>query len=219
MFRFKGISSDDMKVIPKEENFAVKPSQRFEAITIDGRDGEIFIPLGYESVEKDIELQILDVNMVEDIMQWLNGDGELEYNGKISKAHFYPGYDVDRFVTLKKAIVSYIREPFWYKANDDYTTVTTSVVNEGNIYAKPLIKLTGTGTVNVSINQTRFKYTFTDPYVEIDCDNMTERYDGLSRSRNIEIGLEYPKLNPGENEIITHSGTCTIQIMRKDRWL
>lgn len=93
------------------------------------------------------------------------------------------------------------------------------MINEGNIYSKPTIKLTGSGTVDMSINGTRFKYTFTDPYVEIDCDRMKETYNGLSRSRNIELGLEYPHLIPGNNPVVIYSGICTIQMKRKDRWL
>ncbi|MBF7097574.1 phage tail domain-containing protein [Alkalibacter mobilis] len=219
MFKFNGISNTDMKVIPKEENFTARAPQRFETITIDGKDGVIFIPLGYEPVEKDLELQILDISNIPDILEWLNGEGELEYENKVSQARFFAGYDVDRFVSLKKAQISYIRDPFWYKANDDYITVTTSVINGGNIYAKPLIKLTGSGMVDISVNGTRFQYTFTDPYVEIDCEDMTEKYEGLIRSRNMEMGLEYPRLDPGTNEIILNSGTCTIEMMRKDRWL
>ncbi|MPW26398.1 hypothetical protein GC105_11420 [Alkalibaculum sp. M08DMB] len=219
MFKFKGISSNDMKVIAVEENFIAKASLLVESINIDGKDGEDFIEHGYGSVEKDIELQILDVSKIDNIIAWLNGPGELEFNNRITKARFYNGYDVDRFVTLKKAEVSYIRDPFWYETNDEYDVVTTTVLNGGNIYSKPLIKLTGNGTVDITINGVRFTYTFTDPYVEIDCEEMTEKYDGLSRSRNIEIGLEYPKLNTGINEIILHSGTCIIEMKRKDRWL
>lgn len=219
MFKFKGISNEALKVIPVEENFFSKAAILYESIEIEGKDGPDYYELGYQPVEKDLELQILDTNLVDEIMAWINGSGEIEYNGRIAKARFYSGYDVDRFVTLKKAQVSYIREPFWYKAQDSYIAATTSITNEGNIYSKPLVKLTGTGTVDITINGTRFKYTFTDPNVEIDCEKMTEKYNGLSRSRNIEIGLEYPKLNPGANVVTLHSGTCTIQMMRKDRWL
>lgn len=219
MFKFKGISSDDLKVIAVEEDFIARAPLLVEPITIEGKDGEEFIELGYGSLEKELELQILDVSKVDEIMAWLNGAGDLEINDRVTKAHFYDGFDVNRFVTLKKAEVSYIRDPFWYKTNDLYEGVTTSVINEGNIYSKPLIKLSGAGTVDITINGVRFTYTFIDPYVEIDCEEMTEKYDGLSRSRNIEIGLEYPRLNPGANEIILHSGTSTVEMKRKDRWL
>jgi phage-related protein len=219
MFKFRGISSNQMKVIIREEDFIARASQRFEEIAIDGSDGTILIPLGYGQVQKELDVQIIDVNKIDDILSWLNGEGELEFNGRVSKAYFYDGFDVNRFVTLKRAKISYIRDPFWYKVNDSYVSVTTSVINEGNIYSKPTVKLSGSGIVDLSINGIRFKYTFTDPYVEIDCEKMKETYEGLPRSRNIEIGLDYPYLTPGDNPIVIHSGTCTIQMRRKDRWL
>ena len=219
MFKFKGISSDQMKVIAKEEDFIARAPQRFEEVPIEGSDGTILIPLGYGQIQKELDLQILDVNKVDEVLSWLNGEGEFEFNGRISKVYFYDGFDVNRFITLKRAKISYIRDPFWYKVDDAYVDVATSVNNEGNIYSKPTIKLTGSGTVDLSINGIRFKYTFTDPFVEIDCEKIKETYNGLSRSRNIEIGLEYPNLTPGNNTIVIHSGTCTIQMRRKDRWL
>lgn len=219
MFKFKGISSDHMKVIAKEEDFIARAPQRFEEVPVEGSDGTILIPLGYGQIQKELDVQILDVNKVDEVLSWLNGEGELEFNGRVSKVYFYDGFDVNRFVTLKKAKISYIRDPFWYKNDDFYVSVTTGVINEGNIYSKPTIKLTGSGTVDMSINGTRFKYTFTDPYVEIDCDRMKETYNGLSRSRNIELGLEYPHLIPGNNPVVIYSGICTIQMKRKDRWL
>jgi len=219
MFKFRGISSEQMKVIVREEDFIARATQRFEGISIDGSDRTELIQLGYAQVHKELDLQIIDATRVDEILSWLNGEGELEYNGRISKVYFYDGFDVNRFVTLKRAKISYIRDPFWYKDDDSYVSVTTSVINEGNIYSKPTIKLTGSGSVDMSINGIRFKYSFTDPYVEIDCEKMKETYAGLSRSRNIEIGLEYPHLIPGDNPIVIHSGTCTIQMIRKDRWL
>ena len=220
MFKFKGISNEQMKVIPVEEDFQSRASIIFEAIEIEGKDGADYIPLGYADVEKELSLQILDTTKIDDIMAWLTGEGFLEYEGRQAFARFYSGFDVNRFVSLKKAEVNYIRSPFWYKIDDPYAAYTILVTNEGNIYSKPLIKLTGTGIVDISVNGTRFQYTFdTDPYVEIDCEVMTEKYDGISKSRQISIGLEYPKLQPGANNIQIHSGNAIVEIKRKDRWL
>ena len=44
-------------------------------------------------------------------------------------------------------------------------------------------------------------------------------YEGLNRSRNLEIGYKYPKLEVGNNAIVIHSGSATVKIKRKDRWL
>lgn len=220
MFEFNGISNEDLKVVPVEENFFSRAGILYEPITIEGKDGTDFYEIGYTNVEKDLELQILDVSNVDSIMQWLNGSGILKFQGRETIARFYGGFDVNRFVSLKKAVVSYIRKPFWTKADDFYVPVTTIVINEGNIYSKPIIKITGTGTIDITVNGNRFTYIFdTEPYVEIDCEEMTEKYNGLSMSRHISMGLEYPKLKVGANTVTLHSGSATVEMKRKDRWL
>ena len=220
MFKFKGISNEAFKVIPVEENFFSKAAILYESVEIEGKDGADYYELGYQPIEKDLELQMLDTSLIDEIMAWLNGSGMLEYEGRVTNARFYSSYDVDRFVTLKKANVSYIRDPFWTPAIDVYEVVTTNAYNTGNIYSFPMIKLTGTGTVDITVNNVRLTYTFNgEPYVEIDCESGKEKYNGLSRSRQLSIGMDYPKLNPGVNIVTLHSGTCTIEMKRKDRWL
>lgn len=44
-------------------------------------------------------------------------------------------------------------------------------------------------------------------------------YEGLNRSRNLEIGYKFPRLDVGENKIVIHNGDPTVKIKRKDRWL
>ena len=105
----------------------------------------------------------------------------------------------------------------------EYMAETTEkIINEGNIYSEPIIRLekTQTEAVDLTINNVRFKYTFNDDeYAEINCEEKTVQYEGLNRNRQIEIGYDFPKLNVGQNNIIMHTGDCIIKVLRKDRWL
>lgn len=223
MFKFKGISSTDMQVvIEEEEHFIARASQRYEVTEIEGKDGAIFYELGYAYVERPIYVQCLNINKIDDILAWLNGEGEFEYKGRKTTARFYSQLEPQRNACIRIIDTTFIRDPFWLKIDDDYIEITDNITNEGNIESRPILKLekTESNEVDITINNIRFKYNFgEDTYVEIDCKEKTVKYEGLNRNRQIEIGYEFPKLNVGDNPIVFNSGSCKIKVKRKDRWL
>jgi phage-related protein len=222
MFKFKGISSQNMQVvIEEEEHFIARAAQRYEITEIEGKDGAIFDELGYSYVERPILIQCLNIDKIDDILAWLNGEGEFEYKGRKTIARFYSQLEPQRSTCIRIIDAMFIRDPFWYKAEDEYEEVSNSIQNNGNIESRPIIKLLKNtdNSADITINGIRFSYNFTDDYVEINCEEKTVEYNGLNRSRQLEIGYEFPKLNVGNNIIIINSGDCDIQIKRKDRWL
>lgn len=223
MFKFKGISSKDMQVIiEEEEHFIARASQRYETTEIEGRNGAIFDTLGYSIVERPIYIQCLNIDKIDDILAWLNGEGEFEYKGRKTIARFYSQLEPQRNSCIRIIDTIFIRDPFWYKTEDDYIEITNNITNEGNIESRPILKLekTTSNEVDITINNIRFKYNFNeDTYVEIDCEEKNVQYEGLSRNRQIEIGYEFPMLNIGDNTIILNSGECIVKAKRKDRWL
>lgn len=223
MFVFNNISSRDMEVIiEEEEHFLGKASQKYSKTEIDGKNGALFDELGYTVIERPIKVQILNLNKLDMILGWLNGVGILEYKGRITKARFYNEVDPIRTANIKVAEFSFIRDPFWNKKRDDYVTVQDIVINEGNIYSEPIIRLekNTTDKIDITINNVRFIYNFnSENYVVIDCSEQTVEYEENNRNRQIEIGYKFPIVNPGENKIVIHSGDAKVKIKRKDRWL
>lgn len=223
MFKFKGISSTDMQVvIEEEEHFISRAAKRYEVIEIEGKDGAIFDEQGYSYVERPIYVQCLNINKIDDILAWLNGEGEFEYKERKTIARFYSELEPQREACIRIIDTNFIRDPFWYKKDDNYITVTNNVINEGDIYSRPIIRLEKQENdfVDITIGGIRFNYNFNeDTYVEIDCEEKTITYEGLNRNRQIEINYDFPILNVGENAIIKHTGDATIKIKRKDRWL
>ena len=124
MFKFKGISSEDMQVvIEEEEHFISRASQRYEMTEIEGRDGAIFDELGYSVVERPIYVQCLNINKIDDILAWLNGEGEFEYKGRKTTARFYSQLEPQRSSCIRIIDTTFIRDPFWCKVNEDYQLV------------------------------------------------------------------------------------------------
>lgn len=224
MFKFKGISSTEMQVVvEEEEHFLAKAAQRYETTEIEGRDGAIFDELGYSYVERPIYVQCLNIEKMDDILAWLNGTGEFEYKGRKTIARFYQQLEPQRSACIRIIDTQFIRDPFWNKAVDEYVTVISNVTNEGNYKSRPIIRLEkgNTSSVEITIGDIRFKYTFpsNETYVEIDCKTKVAIYEGLNRNRQLEIGYEFPILEVGNNAITKNSGNCTIKVKRKDRWL
>lgn len=224
MFKFKGISSTTMQVvIEEEEHFIARAARKYEVTEIEGRDGAIFDELGYNYIERPILVQCLNINKIDDILAWLDGEGDLEYKGRKTKARFYAQLEPKRNASIRIIDTIFIRDPFWHKVIDTYSIVTTSVSNQGNIASRPIIQLEkGTNSsTELTIGGVRFTYNFPigENYVEIDCDKKTVLYENLNRDRNIEIGYQFPKLEIGNNTITVHSGDAIIKVKRKERWL
>lgn len=226
MFKFNGISSDDMGCIVEEEALLLtRSSQSTEIISIEGRDGSEIDYLGYRNVEIPLSIQLLEKNKLDKIYSWLNGTGQLVYKGKKTKASFPYEISPQRTASIYILGINFIRSPFWTLENDEFLDITsqTSVINEGNVYSKPIIRLEkqASNTVEITIGNIRFIYEFPDDenYVEIDCSAETVLYDNLSRNRQIEIGFAFPTLPVGESSVIIHSGDPIIKIKEKDRWI
>lgn len=224
---FKNINSDDIEGLiicsePPISSSAIK----IKETTINGRDGAIVEKLGYKPYTKTVEIALKKQANIDDIITFFSGEGELIFKNELDKVYraaIYERIDLEKLLRFRKGKVKFYCQPFKYKKNDNYTTITNNVINEGNIQSKPIIKLEkGTSSsTELTIGRIRFKYTFleNDTYVEIDCEEMTVLYEGLNRNRQLEIGYEFPELEIGSNAVIVHSGDAIVKIKRKDRWL
>lgn len=224
---FKNINSDDIEgLIICSEPPISSSALNIKETTIDGRNGAIIEKLGYKTYIKTVEIALKRNANVDDIISFFSGEGDLIFKNEIDKVYqgaIYERIDLERLLRFRKGKVKFYCQPFKYKRNDTYTSITDIVTNVGNIKSQPIIRLEkGTSaSAELTVGGTRFKYTFleNDTYVEIDCEKMTVLYEGLNRNRQLEIGYEFPKLNVGNNTVIVHSGDATVKIKRKDRWL
>ena len=223
MFIFNNISSEEMGVILEEEdNLLAKASQKFEQIDIEGKNGASYNTFGYSNVERNLKLYICDITKIDKIFSWLNGEGILEYKGRTTKAFFYSVIEPQRAASIKIVEFSFIRGPFWYEKNDYFMLVNENIYNNGNMSVEPIIRLekNTSDSIDISINDVRFIYNFDeDNEVEIDCESMNAKSNGILKNRNLEIDFDFPILNPGNNKVIIHSGDAVIKVKRKDCWL
>lgn len=217
-FTFKGVSSETMKVFLDDLwSFGV-PEMNFEETNIEGRDGSIITPLNYQNRQKNVAMHLVDPSKHDAVMAWLSGSGVFEINGRYTKAHIlgeiqpaWVGYN-----QAESLSVPIIFEPFWYE-NDEYITIGTSVVNNGNADGVPLIRVTGnagTGTITVNGLTVALTFTSTSKTIVIDCKELTE-----DKPKQVSLGYKYPVLSPGSNAV-SKTGTVTkIEMKRRTRWM
>lgn len=107
-----------MGVYVREENFLGKAPLKYDEIEIDGRDGAEIVPLGYRNFSGTLNDVVITKNNFDEVLNWLNGSGELIYMGKKTRIHFLDAYQIAKH--KKTFSIPFIREPFWYKLEDEY---------------------------------------------------------------------------------------------------
>ena len=92
--------------------------------------------------------------------------------------------------------------------------------NIGLEESKPIIKLKGSGTVDISLNgATVFNYSFPDNETEVIIDSLEQEAYLNGVYKNRYMTGEFPILIPGENEISWTGSLTEIEIEPKSRWL
>ena len=118
-------------------------------------------------------------------------------------------------------------QPFKYSAEDNQkvfnvsNTTSITIRNVGNIYSRPVLTITGTGTINLSLNSNElFVITMGDyTSITIDTNNMNAYNGSTLLNRNVIGNYDNFKLNVGKNTI-SWSGTITqIEIDNYSRWI
>ena len=227
---WNGIDSDTITgLIICELPPITKPKMKTTITKIDGRDGDIIEELGYESYNKSIKVGLSKNFNINQIIKYFTGTGDLILSNepdKVYKCSIIDKIDYEKLLRFKTATVKFYTQPFKYKQNEpivelDIDNETSIVVNNiGLEKSKPIIRLVGSGTVEIQLNgSTVFNYTFPENETEVIIDSIEEEayLNGFYKNRNM-TGI-FPILEVGENTI-SWTGTLTrIEINPKSRWL
>lgn len=204
-----------------------KPQMRVAETVIDGVDGSFIEELGYASYDKPLLIGITPQADVNEVIKFFSGQGNVVFSNepdKYYKAHIINQIDYTRLVRFRTATVTFRVQPYKYKLNEAQVTTSTggvySVENWGSETSKPLIHITGVGTVECTVNgNTLFSYTFPENDTEVYIDSeLQDAYVGsVLKNRNM-VG-EFPLLQTGANKI-SFTGTVTaVEILARSRWL
>lgn len=205
-----------------------KPNMRAKETVIDGVDGSIIEELGYESYDKTIAIGLKIGADVDKVIEFFTGNGEIVFSNEPDKyyiARIVKSIDYARLLRYRTAKVTFRVQPFKYSRVEVTRQATSErqsmiVENLGNYTAKPLITITGSGTVELSVNGTaicRYEFPSGRDTVILDSEKQDAYLGSMLKNRNM-VG-EFPIFEKGNN-VISWSGTIeSIEIKRYSRWL
>lgn len=210
-----------------------KPKQRVEIEEIDGRDGDIITKLGYSAYDKELSIGLYGDYDVDDVIAYFtnNQSGKVIFSNEPDKYYNYQiieQIDFDKLIRYRTATVKMHMQPFKYSAEDNQKVfsdtggaTSISIRNVGNIYSRPIITITGSGSIDLYLNGNQLFSINMGSYtsITIDTNNMNAYNGSTLLNRNVTGSYDNFKLNVGSNTI-SWSGTITqIEIDNYSRWI
>lgn len=206
-----------------------KPKMKTSIVKIDGRDGDIIEELGYESYIKNVKIGLTKDYDINEIIKYFTGKGTLVLSSEPDKEYrcsIIEKIDYEKLLRFKTATIKFYTQPYKYKTNE--SSVVKEITNESSLTienvglenSRPIMKLSGTGIIEISINDvTNFTYSFPNEETEviIDSDEEEAYFNGVYKNRNM-VG-DFPILEPGENTLTWTGNLVRIEVQPKSRWI
>lgn len=227
---WKGIDSKTIDgLIITELPPITKPKMKTSITKINGRDGDIVEELGYESYTKTISIGLAKNYDIDKVIKYFTGSGTLVMSNepnKVYNSRIIDQIDYEKLLRFKTAVVKFHTQPFKYLKDEAISEVSITsqtsiqVENKGLEKSKPIFTLTGSGTIELIVNNNIvLTYTFPEDETEVVIDSLQEEayLNGVYKNRNM-VGI-FPELEVGNNTITWSGNLTNIKIEPKSRWL
>lgn len=202
-----------------------KPQMRIRETLIDGRDGSFIEELGYAPYDRQVSVGLHGNFDIDKVIKYFTGEGDIVFSNepdKVYKARIVSQIDYQRLMRYRQATISFRCQPYKYKYNESASTFASAfdIVNAGIESSKPKMTITGSGTIEISINGNGvFSYTFPDGETQVVIDSeLEDAYLGDSL-KNRNMNGEFPILQSGTNSIAWTGTVESIQIEPRSRWI
>lgn len=226
-----GIRSDSVKgLLISELPPVVKPQQRTEIEEIDGRDGDIVTKLGYSAYDRTMLIGLHGDFDIDDVIRFFDSEGDAVFSNEPDKLYKYQILDdieFERLIRFRKAKVSFHVQPFKYSAVERIKTINAEtedsfrVLNSGNTVARPRITITGSGTINLSLNNHQmFVINLgNEGYITIDTEEMNAYKGSVLKNRLVTGNYDNFALTLGMNVITWTGDVDAVSIEKYSRWI
>lgn len=226
-----GIRSDSVKgLLISELPPVVKPQQRTEIEEIDGRDGDIVTKLGYSAYDRTMLIGLHGDFDIDDVIRFFDSEGEAVFSNEPDKLYKYQILDdieFERLIRFRKAKVNFHVQPFKYSAVERIKTINAEsedsfrVLNSGNTVARPRITITGSGTINLSLNNHQmFVINLgNEGYITIDTEEMNAYKGSVLKNRLVTGNYDNFALTLGMNVISWTGDVDAVSIEKYSRWI
>lgn len=212
------------------------PKRRVSYIEVPGRDSSLRYDEGtYEDITLTIECTIKGENIMERldaIKAWLFSAGESDlifsfHQDKKYKAQVVNAIDFKQgYKITSKFVIVFNCRPFKYTVNSGTITIATgagtTIVNQGTVISRPLIKVYCTGNGSFKINNQEVLLSgISTTYIILDSE-LEEAYSSSGEAivnLNNSVSGEFPLLNTGNNIVTYKGGVTKLEITPNWRWL
>ena len=206
-----------------------KPKIRTQTEEIDGRDGDIVTKLGYSAYDKEIEIGLYGNYDTDEVIEYFNSEGTIVFSNEADKYYNYKileQIDFNKLIRFKTAKVKLHVQPFKYPLQEQPITISgeTTVTNEGNIYARPTLNISGSGNVEVILNgQEIFAIDLGEDAtnITIDTTKMEAYNPDTTALMNRQVTGDYNlfKIGTGNNTVSITGNVTSATISNYTRWL
>lgn len=226
-----GIRSDSVKgLLISELPPVVKPQQRTEIEEIDGRDGDIVTKLGYSAYDRTMLIGLHGDFDIDDVIRFFDSEGDAVFSNEPDKLYKYQILDdieFERLIRFRKAKVTFHVQPFKYSAVERIKTINAEsedsfrVLNSGNTVARPRITITGSGTINLSLNNHQmFVINLgNEGYITIDTEEMNAYKGSVLKNRLVTGNYDNFALTLGMNVLTWTGDVDAVSIEKYSRWI
>ena len=208
-----------------------KPKIRATLEEINGVDGDVITKLGYGAYDKTFEIGLSYNYDVDDIIKYFDSSGTITFSNEPDKYYNFATLnqiDFEKLLRFKKAKITLHVQPFKYSNVESTKTYnftshnqSLQVRNNGNIYSKPVITITGNGTINLSMNGLEVLTINLNGSIVLDTKSQNaydpETKDFLNRSVIGDLSNLY--LNIGLNTISWTGNISKVEIDYCSRWI
>lgn len=206
-----------------------KPLMRTLIEEIDGRDGDLVTKLGYGAYDKVMTIGLYHTYDIDNVIAFFNGSGTIIFSNEPTKLYNFEileQIDYESLIKFRTATITLHCQPFKYPISETPINLSVgdnTVNNSGNIYSKPLLTITGTGTITVSLGGNQIFNIDMTGITTIAIDTvLMEAYDpntGTLLNRSVTGDYSKFKLEKGNNTINLGGTITSATITHVSRWL
>ena len=223
-FTYKGTATSTYGVIVNSLEWYKKPRRKAEQIAIKGRDGVTVVDDAYEAITLRCRITLTSLTNMDSVVAWLSGSGVLSFSedtGKYRNVTVLDDVGFKRDGSVWVAQFDFLcQDPYRYvssEANVTKTSFPASYTNAGTVIAKPLWKVTGSGTVSFTSGGKTMTLVLDTAYVYVDAGSREVYYSTTLKNR-IASG-DFPELAVGSNTISVTGTVTEIVITPRTRYL
>ena len=221
MVKWNNIELGTKGIVVEKTPTISKGKKRIDIYTLDGRNGFLSIDKGtYEPFSVSISCHAKETANFDEIKAFLDGYGTLTFDGlREYTAIVNNAIPFEKVQMFKSFMIQFMVNPI---AHDITPSTIDLLYNStftlgGTYKSNPVLEITSSGDVEITINNQSFTLNDTDGTYVLDCENKVITKNGVNAS-NIMLG-DFPYFEVGENEVSVEGSVSVLTATYKKAYL